>query len=243
MRTILTTVLALFLMAGTANAAVIGIADLTATPDGSTTRASQNYDVETPNGSTKVLLDTASPGETEIAYVVTTFNFGTGTSADIGFGFDHTFSVPDSAPSRIGVEARDGGVVTFFNAGVNSNTDLGSSLAGQSLTLLVKLDLDDSRGGNDTIGSFWINPTLSSTQGAADVVNGAWNSENFSELILYIDNESTPGTARTSSINNTTLLTGTDATFSNALALATPEPTSLAVVGLGGLLIAGRRRR
>jgi len=204
----------------TAQGNEISIGDVSATPDGSTTRFGQNYDVETLNGGVKVLLDTATPGETEVAYIVTTFNFGIGTSADIGVGFDHTYNDDgDVEPSRMGVEARDGGVITWFN-GPTQNTNMGSSLAGQSLTLIIKFDMDDSRGGNDTIGSFWVNPASSSTEGAPDVVSSAWNSENFPELILYIDNESTPGTAGDSSITDTVLLTGADATFQNALDLA-----------------------
>ena len=226
------------------HAAVISIADVTATPDGSTTRFGANYNVQAANGGVKILNNTAAATDVEVAYLVATFNFGTATLADIGIGFDHATPIAsDLTPSRMGVEARDGGVVTWFG-GVAQNTDLGSSLAGQSITLIIKYDFNEVLRGTSTstVGTFWINPTTSSTEGAGDVVSSAWNSNSFTALILYIDNESTPGTAGASSITNTTLLTGADATFANALAIAIPEPRA-ALLGVIGLLALLRRRR
>lgn len=46
-----------------------------------------------------------------------------------------------------------------------------------------------------------------------------------------------PGTSGDSSISTTVILTGSDATFANALALAVPEPSTALLGGLGLLAL------
>jgi hypothetical protein len=126
----------------------------------------------------------------------------------------------------------------------------------------------ETNASNDTVATFWINPTVGTLEGSGlpdgyvkpnnlpvvgttipnanytgDVSSRPWNSSGYETFRQRIANNSTPGTAGSSSITNTTILTGTDATFSNALALATvPEPSTALLGGLGLLALLRRRR-
>ncbi|QTN32334.1 hypothetical protein HZ994_08330 [Akkermansiaceae bacterium] len=227
-----------------AQAAVINLTDLVVTPNGTTTVTGQSTNVQTANGGNKILR---VANGTERAYVVTTFNFGTGTLANIGVGFDSAFTVGDTAPNRMGTLVRDSGTNNFTIAGGSTQPALSiGALAGTSITILMKYDYDVNRtaaNADDTVVSFWINPTGSSLESAPDLVSNKWNSSEFIGLVQYVQNDSTPGTAGDSSITDTTLLTLTDATFANALALATiPEPSAALLGGLGLLALLRRRR-
>lgn len=228
-----------------ANAAVISIADFSSTPDGSVTRFGQNFDVATPNGENVL---TNSPGQ-KFVYVVSTFTFAAGTSVDIGFGFDSTGGVADASPDRVGIEAAiasNPDRIQFIGGPSANNSSLGA-LPGQTITLIMKLDYDVNRSttnNDDNIASAWFNPTISSTEGSPTMVAAPANSYNFPEFILFIDNNSTLAGVGASTITNTTVLTGADATFANALALATvPEPNTAMLIGLAGFNLLLRRRR
>jgi hypothetical protein len=85
--------------------------------------------------------------------------------------------------------------------------------------------------------------TVANANFTGDVAGHPWNSSQFFLLRQRIDNNFTPGTAGNTSILNTKVLTGSDATFANALALATiPEPSAALLGGLGALLLLRRRR-
>jgi hypothetical protein len=258
---------AVVIAATAAQAAVISIPDYNLVPDGSN-YGSSNAAADTQNQKTDV---TAAAGGTivnstrPIAYFVTTFSFGTGTSAEINLNF----AVSNGA-DRLGVKVRANGTVSSTGDGSDTSSDynFGASLVGQTVTLIGKFDFNadysvdygQSNASNDTFATFWINPTGSDTEGSGwtllpgtppttpnpnfsgDFASAIWNSSSFSLVKQRINNNSTPGTAGTSSILNTTILTGTDATFANALALAIPEP-SAALLGGPGLLALLRRRR
>lgn len=241
---------------GTAQAAVIPVADLTQTP---TTNATQQNDVATPNGG--VINDNV---DGTLAYYVTTFVFGSESQAHL-----ETFFEFSAGQDRTGIRVQDTGRVDFTNQGDPGDTtfDIGGGggvgfMAGQTVTLLVRTYWHSTNDGlratlgtsDDILFNAWVNPTGSATEtavtpGDANMLNDGdlhtlWNANDFFFLTQEILNQGTPGTGGDNSIINTTVLTGSDATFANALALATiPEPASLALVGFGGLLIASRRRR
>ena len=141
-------------------------------------------------------------------------------------------------------------------------------MAGQTITLVAKFYYNTAvssdlgartaalPGGSettadDTIMNLWINPDNTDVEGdtsshAAMIGNGdmyaVWNSTSFSYFRQTIQNQLTPGTSGTSTIGDTTILTGANATFANAMTLAIPEPRAALLGGLGLLALLRRRR-
>lgn len=234
--------LSLVSLASSASAAVINVSDLSLTPDGSTTSSLQHTSV----GS--VLPTGATPN---IIYFITTFTFGTGSDAHLQAQFAANNV---GTAGRLGVEVQDNGVVSIIGTGAPLPTvNLAQDMAGQTITLLAKLHYDEthsvtysqSNASNDTVMNLWVNPTISSVEGSglsAGDISTIWNSAGFTWFRQTIQNQSTPGTAGASTISDTVVLTGTDATFSNALAIAVPEPSAALLGGLGMLALLRRRR-
>lgn len=244
------------LAAGSANAAVLSVPNFTLTPNGTSDSPVQTYDIAGGVSANSIVKSTDP-----VAYIVTTFTFGAGTLADLQMNF-----AASAGQDRLGFKATDDGLIQSYGDGSTKTLNLGSSLAGTSVTILAKFEFDANysttygraNASEDTFATFWINPTGSETEGSGrpdgadgvananftgDLASNLWNSSAFFLLESRIFNNSTAGGNGDSIIQNTTLLTGSDATFANALALATiPEPSSLALMGLGGLLIARRRR-
>lgn len=263
--------------ATSAQATVINISDYTLVPDGTNYGGSnafgsteeQRTNIKALNGNLST-VNAAQP----VAYFVTTFVFGTGTSAEINLNFG-----ANVGQERVGIRITTAGLAIGTGDGDGYSTffdyDFGSSMAGQTVTILAKYQYDINNNttygqvipggdGNDTIATFWFNPTGATLEGSGlpdgyvrpdgggtiananytgDVSSRPWNSQNFETFRQRIANNSTPGTAGASSILNTTILTGTDATWSNALALATvPEPSTALLGGLGLLALLRRRR-
>ena len=247
------------LAAGSAHATLINLSDLIQTP---TANATQQNDVATPNGG--VINDNVNG---TLAYYVTTYTFGTNSQAHI-----KTFWELSAGQDRVGVQVQDTGFVDFTGTGDPGRTNfdidpLGGGLqagemAGQTVTLLVRQYWHSTNDGlratlgtsDDILFNVWVNPTGSATETSVSpgdtnmLADGdlqtLWNASDFFFLTQDISNQGTPGDAGANSITNTKVFTGTDATFANALAAATiPEPSSLALLGLGGLLVASRRRR
>ncbi|HSP41503.1 MAG TPA: invasin domain 3-containing protein [Luteolibacter sp.] len=209
----------------------IDVADFSLTPDGGTTVGVQNTNINTPNGGT-VLPASGTP----VVYVVSTFTFGTDSDAHLQW----QFYVNETTAPRLGVEIQDTGLVQFLGSGdtTRTNFNFNQDMAGQTVTLLAKLSYDannnvtyeKSGASDDTILNVWINPTGSSVEGSglsAGDMSTIWNSAGFNWFRQIIQNQSTPGTSGDSSITDTWVLTGANATFANALALAqggTPPP-------------------
>ena len=251
------------LAVGTADAAVLSVPDFSLTPNSTSDSPVQTYDVNTNNGGT--IVKNGDP----VAYFVTTFTFGTDTRADLQLNFAASLGqdrlgirVTDNGfASSTGDGSDTSNEFDFDGAGTNSP----GTMAGQTVTIIGKFSFDannsvtysQSNASNDTFATFWINPTSSAEEGSGlpdgyagvananfkgDFASSLWNSSSFFLLEQRIFNNGTLTGSGDSAIVNTTLLTGADATFANALALATiPEPSTLALMGLGGLLIARRR--
>ncbi len=210
--------------------AEIAIDDFSPTPDGSTTTFSQGTDVKTENGGVNVLA-----GTTDMAYVITTFTFGTGSDAHLQAGWS-TAAIPTST-NRLAIRVEDTGQVTWQGSGDTSRTsfDFAQDMAGETVTLLMKFDYDVNRNtanADDTLANTWVNPTNSSVEGAdlgraAGDLSTIWNSSGFVGFAQLVYNESTPNIAGAeSSITDTTILTGADATWPRALEWALGGPTS-----------------
>jgi hypothetical protein len=159
--------------------------------------------------------------------------------------------------NRLGIEVQDNGLVQFVSTGDpgRTNVNLAQDMAGQTITLLVKQHYnttnDSLRATNgtsdDTLMTAWINPDINDVEGSgliAGDMHTLWNSRQYRFFTQTIQNQGTPGTAGSSQIFSTVILTGTDATFANALDIAiVPEPSTTALLGLGGLALILRRRR
>jgi hypothetical protein len=237
-----------------AHAAVISINDYTLVPDGTqfgsnnpnlpAAQEAQLSNVQTLNGGTAVLpTGNATTNTTSTVYMVSSFVFGTGTAADMYLNF-----AASVGQDRLGISISNAGIATIVGRGNPLPTfNLNQSMAGATVTILLEYLYDFNRNttnADDTLLNVWINPTGSTAPSnglAAGDLNTVWNSSSFVFLEQRIDNNATPGTAESSSILNTTILTGTDATFANAIALI-PEPSAALLGGLGLLALLRRRR-
>lgn len=249
-KTILKTAVVTAAIAGSsASAALINLSDYSLAPNGLNEATTfQNTNINTPNGGT-VLPASGTP----VVFVVTTFTFGTASDAHLQF----QFYVNETSAPRLGLEIQDTGLVQFIgtNDSTRTNFNFAQDMAGQTVTLMAKLSYDatnnvtygKSNASDDTIMNVWINPDGSDVEGApnslaAGDMSTIWNSAGFNWFRQIIQNQSTPGTSGNSSITNTTILTGSDATFANAVALAIPEPSVALLGGLGMLGLLRRRR-
>lgn len=233
-----------------ANATVIGINDFSFTPNGSTTAALQNTNVNTLNGGT-VLPASGTP----VVYLVTTYTFGAGSDAHL----QTQFFVNETTAPRLGIEIQDTGLVQFLGTGdtTRTNFNFAQDMAGRTVTLLAKLSYDSTNNvtfgkanaADDTLMNVWINPDGTDVEGSgltAGDMSTIWNSAGFNWFRQVIQNQSTPSTAGPSFITDTVILTGADATFANALRIAAPptipEPASLMLCTVAGLAMLRRRR-
>lgn len=226
-----------------AQAAVINLSDYSLSPTGDAAVRESANDVNTPNGGNNVLPGGASNSPDDV-FFVTTFNFGAGSDVHLAAHFIASLMFEQD---RLGIRVQDDGLVEVYGGGplqANSTFDLAQDMAGQSVTVLVKLNYDIDRSttnDDDTLLEAWINPTGSSSEGAPDISH-VWNSRNFEGFLFRNENQNTPISAGDSSITGTRIYTDSDATFSNALAYAIPEPSVALLGGLGTLLLLRRRR-
>lgn len=228
-----------------ASAAVIGITDYSLAPNG--------LNEATTFQSTNLGSNIYSGVNGQVIYVVSTFTFGTASDAHLQW----QFSTSAGSANRLGVEVQDTGLVQFLGTADTTRTNFNTNqdMAGQTITLVAKFSFNTNNNvtygkGNasdDTIMNLWINPDNTDVEGGAnDLAAGdmstIWNSTGFAHFRQTIQNQLTPGTSGTSTIGDTTILTGTDATFANAMNIAIPEPSSALLGGIGLLALLRRRR-
>lgn len=225
-------------MALPCTAAEISVPAYSLVPDGQNLSTTyQSTDIKALNANTSVL----ATGTSKTVYVVSTFTFGTASDAHLQW----QFATGSTSANRIGVEIHDTGLVQTLGTGagtitVDSTTlpnrttvDLAQDMAGQTVTLLAKLSYDAnhsvtygrvSNTADDTLMNVWINPDGTDVEGSgitAGDLYALWNSASFDWFRQAIQNQNTPPSSGTSSITHTTVLTGADATWANAIALAT----------------------
>ena len=258
------------LLAGNSLAAVINVPDHSFTPDGSGTVSTRDTNIEALNGSPVL----SSSGST--AYVVSTFEFGAGSDAHLQWQFfastpptagriglnmqdNGSVSIPGIAPQRLDFD----GMTDVLSP---SSFSFAQDMAGETVVMIAKLHFDTSNsdtynvkfnngprtphGGADTLMNVWFNPTAASVEGAGPAAGdlyAIWNSSTFRHMRTSVFNQNTSANAGDSSVLNTVILTGDDATFANALAAAgvstIPSPSAVfaGIPALGALLM--RRRR
>lgn len=257
------------LAAVTSQAAVIGITDYSLVPNGLNEPATtfQNTNLGSnifngTNGQVIYVVSTFTFGAASDAHLQWAFST-TNTSANrLGIEVQDTGLVQTLGSGS--------GILQNISPTTNkrSTVNLATDMAGTTITLLAKfyfnstvssdlgartaaLPAGSESTADDTIMNIWINPDLSDVEGdlsshAAMIGNGdmyaVWNSTGFAHFRQTIQNQNTPGTSGTSTIGDTTILTGTDATFANAMALAIPEPSAALLGGLGFLALLRRRR-
>jgi hypothetical protein len=259
---------AAMIAASSAQAAVININDYSLVPNGlNESTTFQNTDVDpnllnpAANGTVFYVVTTFSFGTLSDAHLQWQFSTADTAANRMGVEVQDTGLVQSISTGNGVLQAVSD--TTPKRTTVNLNQDM----AGLSITLLAKFyyntavssDLDARTALNgalstsdDTIMNVWINPTLSDVEGdtsshAAMIGNGdmyaVWNSTSFNWFRQTIQNQNTPvDNTGASSITNTTILTGDNATFANALALAVPEPSAALLGGLGLLALLRRRR-
>lgn len=256
---------------GSANAAEILINDYSLAPNGlNETTTFQNTDIANllnpaANGTVFYVVSTFNFGTASDAHLQ--WQFSTVDTSANRLGVE----VQDTGLVQI-LGSGTGGILQNISPTTSkrSSVNLATDMAGTTITLIAKFYYNTAvssdlgartaalPGGSettadDTIMNVWINPDNLDVEGdisthAAMIGNGdmyaVWNSTSFNHFRQVIQNQLTPNTSGTSSITDTVILTGDDATFANALlAAGVPEPGSLALLGLGGLLVASRRRR
>jgi hypothetical protein len=256
---------AALIAASSAHATILTVPDFSLTPDGTTASPLQTYDINANNPGS--IVNSTFP----VAYFVTRFVFGPDTLADIQLNFAASagqdrlgIRITDNGIANTIGDGADSSIdFDFDGAGVNP----AGTMAGQTVTIIGKFLYDatfsatygETNTSNDSFATFWINPTVSALEGSGlpnnygnpdvpnanftgDFASPLWNSSSFFLLEQRIFNNSTPDGNDDSSIVNTTILTGTNATFANALALAIPEPSAALLGGLGLLALLRRRR-
>lgn len=255
------------LATASAHAAVINIADYSLVPNGLNDPATtfQNTSLGSNilpavNGTVIYVVTTFTFGAASDAHLQWQFSTVNTSGNRLGIEVQDTGLV-----QTIGMTD---GYLQAVGAPKKSNVNLATDMAGQTITLLAKfyynsavstdlgartaaLPAGADSTADDTIMNVWINPSLSDVEGdisshAAMLGNGdmyaVWNSTGYAHFRQTIQNQLTPGTSGTSTIGNTVVLTGTDATFANALAIAVPEPSAALLGGLGMLALLRRRR-
>ncbi len=232
------------------HAAVFSVPDYSLSPDGTTASPFQSYNITANNGGSPILSTSG-----DVVYFITTFTWAANTNADLVVNF-----AASAGQDRLGVRINNTGALDTYGDGntpISSNPDynFGAQMDGQTVILIAKLQYDltnnvtygSGNASDDTLMNVWVNPTISSVEGSGTSAGDQWtlwNSAGYHQFEQRIFNNSTPGTSGASFITNTTILSGADATFENALLYAgvVPEPSSLALLSLGGLMFLRRRR-
>lgn len=246
-KTLLTALTATAFTAGSASADIIALADISRPAGG-------NVDL------TVDLVDTISNDTVYLVGTVTWLPDASGGDVTVAWGIDRTTDTNRRA--RIGFGSTGAGI-DFKTANNASDGDGAGPATAKpvisetvdttpgtmtSYTFVMKtIQTQGSPGGDwwfgDTVtpgaqdgaGHFlWIDPTLTASEASQPTPLAGWRSGNNGYKSVFFD---TNGNTGTINFTDFAIYTGGDTPFDQV-----PEPGSLALLGLGGLLIARRRR-
>lgn len=212
-------------------------------PNGNVDGGSQAARVQLTSGQSDIpsFISRALPNVTGTLYMSMLIRREASIGSDDFLNFQVSDGATGNTTAALGVGLRNAGGAPFFarvgSSSSGQTTNASATTAGTDYLIVAKFSKDGSANYNRT--DLFINPVDASEPMTADAtaISGVTG---LSTLSLFSVRNFNPEAGDTLFFDELRFAT----TFEDAIvAPAIPEPSTLAVVGLGGVLIAGRRRR